>query len=277
MSALSVFAFGEQVVRVSDRNGSPWFVGRDVCSALALKNPWQSLSRLPDDEKGLLNVEGLGGKQEMIIISEAGMYRLVLTSRTEPAERFKTWVVSEVLPSIRRTGGYVLPAANDLAEEDEAAIFKTERGCGEINAKVGLVRAAGRTFGPMAAQEAWRRIGLIDVDRAASPHYNRAGDEGIGQWFAARIDRAPEAKTRLDAVYNDYLVWCRRNGVVARALPVLIRELRLFGAYIPPATVRLVHGLQLRELQSILSDVQANPQNGCRLNKSLADGVPGCR
>lgn len=99
MGSLAVFAFGEQMVRISDQSGAPWFVGRDVCASLGHKNLRQVLARLPDDEKGVLNVDTLGGEQEMTIISEPGMYRLVLTSRTEAAERFKKWVVSDVLPA----------------------------------------------------------------------------------------------------------------------------------------------------------------------------------
>lgn len=232
MSALSVFAFGEQVVRVSDRNGSPWFVGRDVCAGLAIKNERHALGRLPDDEKGVVIGDTLGGKQEMIIISEAGMYRLVLTSRTEPAERFKTWVVSEVLPSIRRTRSYKMPLpANDPDEpSDLAALLETASGCRTVNAKIALVRTAGNTFGMLAAQRAWRRCNLPDVAPEASAHFIGEMDAGLVAWFDERAELAPAIGTPVAELYADYLRWCRWfGGTTARDEHHLLHLLRSKG------------------------------------------------
>jgi prophage antirepressor-like protein len=232
VSALAVFAFGEQVVRISDRDGSPWFVGRDVCAALAIAKPQNALARLPDDEKGALIVGTLGGNQEMIVISEAGMYRLVLTSRTEPAERFKTWVVQDVLPSIRRTGSYRMPLpANDQAEpSDLAALLETAAGCRTINAKIALVRAAGNTFGNEAAQEAWRRCNLPDVAPEASAHFIGELDAGLVAWFDERCELVPDIGTTIGELYADYLRWCRWfGGATARDEHHLVQLLRSKG------------------------------------------------
>lgn len=99
-------------VRVVDVNGEPWFVAKDVCKCLAIGNTSDVVAALDDDEKGIDIIDTPGGKQEMSIISEAGLYSLILRSRKPEAKAFKRWITHEVLPSIRRTGqygGYALP------------------------------------------------------------------------------------------------------------------------------------------------------------------------
>ena len=103
------FAEGVTVRSTLDENGSPWFVATDVCAALGLSNTPKSLQRLDDDEKTTLTnsySRAGNGAQEFNIINESGLYSLILTSRKAEAKRFKKWVTSEVLPSIRKTGGY---------------------------------------------------------------------------------------------------------------------------------------------------------------------------
>ena len=111
MNPITPFHFGDQQVRViSDDRGEPWFVGADVCEALALRNSRDAMARLDEDEKGVAITDTLGGPQEMLTINESGLYSLILTSRKPSAKKFKKWVTSEVLPSIRRTGAYTAPA-----------------------------------------------------------------------------------------------------------------------------------------------------------------------
>ncbi len=107
MSTVIPFDFegnGVRVVRGED--GETWFVAADVCRILEHGNSRQVVSRLDEDEKGVRIVDTLGGLQEMTVINESGLYSLALTSRKPAAKRFKKWVTSEVLPSIRKTGGY---------------------------------------------------------------------------------------------------------------------------------------------------------------------------
>lgn len=230
MGALIQFAFEQRPVRVLDRAGEPWFVGRDVCAALGHSNSRKSLSRIPADEKGVTVGDTLGGEQEMVIISEAGMYRLVLTSRTPAAERFKTWVVAEVLPSIRRTGAYALPAANDdLALPDDGLDFDSEDGRSAVLAKLAFVRHAGRTFGRCAAQEAWRRVGLPDVAPAAAPDYLPGPEPDLALWQAQRLRQVAGAGTRTTALYADYAGWCRQHDRPPRSLAWFGRRLRAEG------------------------------------------------
>lgn len=114
MDMLKVFEkaeFGR--VRVVECEGEPWFVAKDVCECLELTNTSQTLSYLDDDEKGIICNDTPGGKQEMSIISEPGLYSLILRSRKPEAKEFKRWVTHEILPSIRKTGHYGAPETED--------------------------------------------------------------------------------------------------------------------------------------------------------------------
>ena len=99
--------FGE--IRTTIINQEPWFVATDVCKALELSNNRVAIERLDDDEKGVISTDTLGGKQNLTIINEPGLYSLVLGSRKPEAKAFKRWITHEVIPSIRRNGAYMTP------------------------------------------------------------------------------------------------------------------------------------------------------------------------
>lgn len=109
-------------VRVVMQEDDPWFVAKDVCDCLDLSNNRGTIASLDDDEKGVSITDTLGGQQEMSIISEAGLYSLILRSRKPEAKAFKRWVTHEVLPSIRKIGGYstTLPDFTNPAEAARA-------------------------------------------------------------------------------------------------------------------------------------------------------------
>ncbi|MFD3263220.1 BRO family protein [Phenylobacterium ferrooxidans] len=111
-------------VRVINRDGTPWFVLADICGVLLMGNPSMAASRLDEDEKGISIVDTLlGGPQQVVVINESGLYSLVLTSRKPAAKRFKKWVTAEVLPTIRRTGGYSQTSSVDAIREAVDAAF----------------------------------------------------------------------------------------------------------------------------------------------------------
>lgn len=97
--------FGE--VRSVVKDGEPWFVAVDVCKALEIKNNRDALGRLDDDEKGVVSTDTLGGEQEVGVVNESGLYTLVLGSRKPEAKAFKRWITHDVIPAIRKTGGYI--------------------------------------------------------------------------------------------------------------------------------------------------------------------------
>lgn len=103
------FNFMGSDVRVVMKGDEPWFAANDVSNILGLSNPRSSLSLLDDDEKGVHTVDTLGGKQDVTIISEAGLYTLTMRSRKPQAKPFRRWVTHEVLPAINRTGAYTKP------------------------------------------------------------------------------------------------------------------------------------------------------------------------
>ncbi|GBR08874.1 BRO-N domain-containing protein [Acetobacter oeni] len=106
MTGLIPFAFEDAPVRATLRDGEPWFVLADVCVVLEISKHRDAASRMDDDERGSVIVDTPGGPQQTTIINESGLYTLILTSRKPEAKRFRKWVTSEVLPSIRKTGGY---------------------------------------------------------------------------------------------------------------------------------------------------------------------------
>ncbi|CAK0755166.1 anti-repressor protein [Gammaproteobacteria bacterium] len=109
------FSFESFAIRViPDDSGNPWFVAADVCDALTIGNNRDAISRLDDDEKGVVTTDTLGGPQELAVINESGLYSLILTSRKPEAKKFKKWVTSEVLPTIRKTGRYETKPVFDI-------------------------------------------------------------------------------------------------------------------------------------------------------------------
>jgi anti-repressor protein len=109
MNELKLFNYnGIQGVRVIVMNGKePMFVARDVCDILELGDVSKAVSRLPETMKGTNSILTLGGIQEMLTVTEAGMYKLVFTSRKREAEKFTDWLATEVIPSIRKHGAYM--------------------------------------------------------------------------------------------------------------------------------------------------------------------------
>jgi hypothetical protein len=105
---LTPFTFGDHAVRTALVNGEPWFIAKDVCDILGIQNSRDTLAKLlPENEKGVDTIYTPGGKQEMLTVNEPGLYRLIFQSRKPEAERFKTWVFTEVLPRIRRGEGAI--------------------------------------------------------------------------------------------------------------------------------------------------------------------------
>ena len=112
MNNLTVFEnpeFGS--IRTVELEGEPWLVGKDVAEALGYTNPRKALiDHVDDEDKGVTKCYTPGGDQDMTIINESGLYSLVLSSKLPTARKFRRWVTSEVLPSIRKTGGYTAKA-----------------------------------------------------------------------------------------------------------------------------------------------------------------------
>lgn len=143
------FQFHKQELRTfTDENGEPWFLAKDVCAGLDISNVSQACARLDPDEKMALEASiyqtytGSHGGSQPIIISEPGLYNLVNSSIAPKAQEFKRWIRHEVLPSIRKTGSYQMPAltmegrAKALAEYTLELVAKTEALEAKINEQI---------------------------------------------------------------------------------------------------------------------------------------------
>lgn len=124
MNDLRIFAYKGNELRTILRSGEPWWVLKDVCDILEINNSRDVTARLDDDEKGVDIIDTLGGKQELTVISESGLYNTILLSRKPEAKNFKRWVTHEVLPSIRKHGAYLTSTKLEEIMNDPDAWIK---------------------------------------------------------------------------------------------------------------------------------------------------------
>jgi prophage antirepressor-like protein len=211
--ALKVFEYeNKRPFRIIDRDGEPWFVLADVCAELGIGNPSQAASGLDDDEREtLINNEGIADRrvQALVVVSESGLYSLILRSRKPEAKRFKKWVTSEVLPSIRRTGrfGASTPAFIRRYNQNWARVS-----AGYFSVMNELVlRLWGR----------FEHLGHIMADKAQCGTENRP-DISVGRGFSKWLKLYhPEVSDH----YSMYLHWTEAKEVEARQYPMGMLEL----------------------------------------------------
>jgi len=126
LQALAIYKYSTFDVRTITIDGEPWFVLKDVCNVLGIAKPENVSARLDEDEKGTCQMGTPGGNQTMTIINEPGLYNVILRSDKPEAKPFKRWVTHEVLPSIRKHGGYLTDTlVNTAALSPELQMFKS--------------------------------------------------------------------------------------------------------------------------------------------------------
>lgn len=142
--------FGE--LRTVEMNGEPWMVGKDVATALGYKNPRDAIARHVDaEDKGVVKHDTPSGEQDMVIINESGLYSLVLCSKLPTAKKFKRWVTSEVLPSIRKSGGYIAGQDQLTPEELMAkALQVANKTLAEREARISALTVQNTIMAPKA-------------------------------------------------------------------------------------------------------------------------------
>lgn len=153
MQELKIFenpAFGQ--VRIVEREGEPWFVGKDVAAALGYQNPQRAIrDHVDDEDKGVTEMVTPGGIQPVPIINESGLYSLVLSSKLPTAKAFKRWITSEVIPSIRKTGGYIAGQAELSPEELMArALMVAQKTLAERDARISTLTVENQIMAPKA-------------------------------------------------------------------------------------------------------------------------------
>lgn len=131
MNELQIFNYGEIPVRTVLLDGEPWWVLADVCRVLGIKNSRDVVNRLDPDEKGVGQIDTPGGNQNMTIINESGLYKVILRSDKPEAKAFTRWVTHEVLPAIRKTGAYKVnaPAQRALVVDDYLTAARMVSNC----------------------------------------------------------------------------------------------------------------------------------------------------
>lgn len=141
MNELEIFKsdeFGN--IRTVTINNEPWFVGKDIATILGYSNTRKALADHVDEEdKGITKCDTPGGVQDLTVINESGLYSLILSSKMPTAKRFKHWVTSEVLPAIRKTGGYQMkmPEGKELLA---LAVLEAQKTIEEQNAQIERMR-----------------------------------------------------------------------------------------------------------------------------------------
>lgn len=189
MKDLKIFENNEfgKIRATLDENGEPWFVASDVCKSLEIKNTTDALKRLDEDEKSRFNLGLSGGATN--VVNEYGLYNLVLASRKKETKPFRRWITHEVIPAIRKDGGYMLVDKNDSEEE--------------IMAKAVLI-----------AQKSMERLKLE----------NKQKDQIIGELKpkADYVDKILQNKSliKVSAIAKDY-------GMSAQEMNKLLHELRI--------------------------------------------------
>ena len=179
---MQAFGFGDALVRVVDVGGETWWVAKDVCACLGLTETHKAVGRLDEDEKGRNSIPTLGGEQEVLVVSESGLYSLVLSSKKPEARAFKRWVTGEVLPQIRKTGSYGQP-------HDLGALVRTA-----VSEALGGQQGTPRLHGPLSNQGALRST-IVWARNAAHMFAIRKGREYkwpdnaavIGMWTAEDV------------------------------------------------------------------------------------------
>jgi prophage antirepressor-like protein len=107
-NTITPFAFGDHLIRIIDQNGDPWFVAKDVCRSIGLRNVGMALRPLDKDEVNQIDlIDSLGRSQATNVVSESGLYALIIRSDKPAARSFRKWITAEILPQLRRTGSYL--------------------------------------------------------------------------------------------------------------------------------------------------------------------------
>ena len=123
-NVLDTFEFDDKIIRIIRHNNEPWFIAKDICDILEISNNRDALSKIPEKWKGVGKSDTLGGVQEMTIINEAAVYKIIMRSNKPNAQKFQDKVCDEILPSIRKKGYYKLEERENFLLQDNRPTIK---------------------------------------------------------------------------------------------------------------------------------------------------------
>ena len=190
-TSVQVFSNSEfgQIRVVKDENGEPLFVASDIAKALGYRDAANMTRRLDDDEKGTRSASTHGGIQQMSVITEAGVYSAILGSKVEGAKRFKRWVTHEVLPAIRRNGGYMVARADETSQETMArALLIAQETINRKDSTIAAQRDTIRELSPKAAffdavGDSDGKMSVADLSKALRQAGIGMGQNRLFKWF----------------------------------------------------------------------------------------------
>lgn len=204
------FCFNDNLVRATIIDDDPWFVAKDVCDVLEMKT--EQVRRLDDDEKGLRKMQTHGGEQEMVIISESGLYILIIRSNKPQAKQFRKWVTAEVLPSIRKTGSYHTPDGDRRVFVNHSH-RKTSSGPNGLDIRYTL------DLGKIVANPTRRGVELLErltgIQLSDIPLSEQDGEDSVEivrAFLAERCRFSPGSQVPFAAVYAAYRQHCGAAG-----------------------------------------------------------------
>jgi prophage antirepressor-like protein len=176
----------KHMVRITDQNGDPWFVAKDVCDVLGFSDTNAGTRHLDEDEKMTVNLTGISPTNPMVtLINESGLYSLILKSRKEEAKRFKKWVTGEVLPTIRKEGSYsiavAIPNFNNPVEAARAWADQMEKRMA-LESQNQIMRPKAQKYDKYMGSD-----GTIDLTRAAKTlGFDSA--QALGQYLRVNLN-----------------------------------------------------------------------------------------
>ncbi len=208
-AASSIIPFENEefgVIRaLRDETGEPWFVAKDILDRLELDRT--AMRKLDDDEKGVDTIHTPGGDQQVSIVSEAGFYKLVLKSRKPGAKAFQRWVTHEVLPSIRKRGGYMVEVPNETPEQTMARAILIARDTIERQrADIDMLAGENAVLAPKAA--------MADAFLDAGGAYTITQASGL----LRQLDGSMSRRRLFQLLRVDRMMEQRTNRATARAV-----------------------------------------------------------
>ncbi len=208
MNELQIFNYNGLQVRTVEKNGEPWFVLKDVCEILGIANSTDVFKRLDDDERGRFN---LGRQGEASIISESGLYNVILRSDKPEAKPFRKHVTSVILPTIRKTGSYsTKPTKSDKSLEIKEMNAKVRLSNQYLKlSKVETLSSEYKNILAAKAAEVLTGTPLIPLPKSAQKMYS-AGE--IGQMFGVSAQKIGRISNEYELKTPEYGEWYRSKS-----------------------------------------------------------------
>lgn len=223
MNEIKIFNNKEFVYfRTVNIDGEPWFVGKDVANALGYTNPQKAVrDHISVEDRGVNEMDTPSGKQNLTIINESGLYALIFGSKLESAQRFKHWVTSDVLPAIRKTGGYqTVPQGKELLT---LAVLEAQKTIEEQNHKIREMQPKAIFADAVSASETSILVG--DLAKLICQNGYQIGQKRLFEWLRQ----------------NGYLMKCgsSRNMPTQRYLEQGLFEVKESNVQNPDGSIRI--------------------------------------